>query len=282
MRINSNNYFGENLFIDLKDESWLLNARIAGKIAAKALFKLEQEVKNKTTKTLLELNDLTEKFIIDSGGYPTFKGYKGFPSGVCISVNNELVHGIPKNYILKDGDIVSFDLGVTVNGSIVDTAITCIYGLSTNKKHIDLVNTTNNALIQSIKCLSKQSRIGCIGNKIYSTITSNGFNVIEKYGGHGISISENGEGIPHSSPFVSNKGELDEGVRIQSGLVLAIEPMAIIGDTSTYVSEDGWTVIGNDLSAHFEHTIYVSEDTIEVLTWRPNCGIDINLNLMRV
>lgn len=273
MKLNKNTYFGESVLVDLKDNLWLENARISGKIASEALQILDSEVKNKTSKTLIELNDIAEDFILKSGGYPTFKGYKGFPCGVCISVNNELVHGIPKNYKLKNGDLVSFDLGVTFNGSITDTAITCVYG-DCNNEYKSLIDTVNFSLISCIKKIKINSQIGVIGNEIEKIIESHGFNVIDKYGGHGISITKNGDGIPHAPPFVSNKSKIDEGIRIQSGLVLAIEPMAIIGDNETYIGEDNWTVLGKNMSAHFEHTIYISNDFIDVLTWRPDCGID--------
>jgi methionyl aminopeptidase len=234
---------------------------------------LQREVDTKTYKTLLDLNNLAEDLILRSGGLPTFKGYKGFPNGVCISVNNELVHGIPKNYKLKDGDLVSFDLGVTVEGSITDTAITCVYG-DCNSDYKKLISTVNLSLVNSIKKIKIDNPIGVIGCEIEKVITSEGFNVIDKYGGHSISITKNGEGIPHAPPFISNKSKVDDGIRIQPGLVLAIEPMAIIGDNETYIGEDNWTVVGKNISAHFEHTIYISDDFIEVLTWRPNCGID--------
>ena len=266
MKININNSFGENTFIDLKDDSWLDNARKAGKIAAQTLQILENYINNKTKKTLIELNDIAEDFILKSGGSPTFKGY---PSAVCISVNYELVHGIPKEYILKDGDLVSFDLGVTVNGAIADTAITCIYGLAKSDIHTKLVKTNDEALIKAIESIKVNKRIGVIGESIYSHIKSNGFEVIDNYGGHGISISKDGVGIPHSAPFISNKSNANEGVVIQPGLAIAIEPMSIIGnDLNTRVLDDGWTVIAANINCHVEHSIFIHNDHVEVLTWR--------------
>lgn len=269
MRSNITPSITTSSLVTLKDQYWLKNQRVAGKIAAHTLMYLQKEIENKTSASLLELNKFAEDLILSSGGIPTFKGYKGFPAGVCISVNNQLVHGIPTNYHLQDGDVVSFDLGVTFNGCIADTAITCIYGTAKSEKHTTLINITEQALIKGIESISIGKRLGCIGNAINHHIKNNGFNVITKYGGHGIDIS-NGIGIPHALPFVSNKSNSYEGIRIQPGLVLAIEPMAIIGNTDTYIDKDGWTVYGHNISAHVEHSIFVHNDRVEIITWRSN------------
>ena len=133
MKINKLNNFSENNIVRLKNDDWLEKQRIAGKISANALLLLEKEVRQCTTKTLLELDKLAETYIRDNGGTPTFLMYKGFPNSVCISVNKELVHGIPNDYQLQNGDLVSFDLGVTIEGAIADTAITVIYGQGNDK-----------------------------------------------------------------------------------------------------------------------------------------------------
>lgn len=258
-----------NDIIILKDKKWLLKQRVAGKVVAQALSLLENQVKNKTKYSLLELNNLAEEFIISHGCELTFKGYKGFPTGVCISVNKQLVHGIPTNYYLQEGDVVSFDLGATFEGTIADSAITCIYGEPKSERIVDLVKATKIALAKGIESIAVGKKLGCIGNAIYKHIKNSGFSTIDKYGGHGICISKEGHGIPHASPFVSNKSNIDEGIRIQPGLTIAIEPMAIIGDTYTYVDKDGWTVWGQNISAHQEHSIFVHEDnSVEILTER--------------
>lgn len=267
MRILNNSFNSE--LIQLKDEKWLENVRVAGKVAANALSLLEKEVKNETNLSLIELNNLAEQFILDNNCQLTFKGYKGFPAGVCISTNLQLVHGIPTDYHLRDGDIVSFDLGATFCGSIADTAITCIYGKPKLERHITLLKAADEALIKGINAIQVGKKLGCIGNAIHRCIKNYGFGTIEKYGGHGINTSEDGCGIPHASPFVSNRANADEGIRLQPGLVLAIEPMAVIGDTYTYVDKDGWTVIcPGGLSSHYEHTVFIHEDNVEIITDR--------------
>lgn len=261
MRTSKQNAFAFSGFFKLKGQDWLDKQRIAGKIAAQALMNLQSQVENKTTHSLLELNNITEEFITKAGGELTFKNYKGFPAGVCISVNKELVHGIPKDIKLQDGDVVSFDLGVTVEGAIADTAITCIYGTPKSDRHVELIKTTEEALMKGIEAISVGKKLGCIGFAINKC--AKGYGLITKYGGHGISWN-----TPHDTPFVENKSTCNEGIRIQPGLTIAIEPMLVIGDTYTYVDKDGWTVCGMGISAHFEHTVFIHENTVEIITDR--------------
>ena len=263
MRISNNGPFNTNGLFKLKNQDWLEKQRKAGKIAASALILLQQQVEEKTNKSLLELNNLAEQFIIDSGGVPTFKGYKGFPAGVCISVNKQLVHGIPNDYHLQAGDVVSFDLGVTIDGAIADTAITCIFGVPKSDKHIKIIKTTEESLIKGIEAISIGKKLGCIGNAISRHAKSNGFNVINNYGGHGLDWN-----TPHAPPFVMNKCSADEGFRIQPGLAIAIEPMLVPGSINTRTANDGWTVMTDDIGAHFEHSIFVHEDHVEIITAR--------------
>ena len=265
MRVVSSEPFKDNYFIPLKDQNWLDKQRIAGKIVAQTLTMLHNLVKEKTTLSCLELNNLAEEHIIKSGATPTFKGYKGFPAGVCISINKELVHGIPKDCKLQEGDIVSFDLGATVDGVIADSALTCIYGEPKSERHVKMIQTNEEALMKGIEAIKVGNKLGCIGNAISKHIKNNGFGVIDKYGGHGIDLHK-----PHASPFVSNKSSNNEGITIQPGLVIAIEPMSIIGDTYTYVSADGWTVVGQEVSCHAEHSVFVHEDRVEIVTSRDN------------
>jgi methionyl aminopeptidase len=265
MRIVSNQPFKDNFYITLKNKEWLDKQRVAGKIVAQTLNMLHNLVKEKTKLSCLELNSIAEEYIVKSGAIPTFKGYKGFPAGVCISINKELVHGIPKNIFLQEGDVVSFDLGATVDGVIADSALTCIYGEPKSEKNIKLITTNEEALMKGIQAIKVGNKLGCIGNAISKHIKNNGFGIIDKYGGHGIDLH-----TPHASPFVANKSSVDEGITIQPGLVIAIEPMSIIGDTYTYVSSDGWTVFGQDISCHAEHTVFVHEDHVEIVTSRDN------------
>lgn len=260
--------FSENGFIKLKNQDWLDKQRVAGRIAATALKKLESYVEGKTFHSTLVLSRVIEQFILDQGGTPTFKGYKGFPEAVCISVNKELVHGIPKDQVLDDGDIVSFDLGVTYQGAIADTAITCIFGKPKSDAHVKLVKATEESLMKGIQAIQVGNRLGCIGNAISRCAKGHGFQVINHYGGHGLDWN-----VPHAAPFVENKSEPDKGIRIQPGLAIAIEPMLVPGSTSTRVLDDGWTVVTNDIGAHFEHSIFVHPDRVEIITDRSGINV---------
>jgi len=264
MRMNApKELFSENSLVRLKDKDWLEKQRVAGRIAAETLLLLEGFVKGRTFHSLLALNEVAEHYITKNGGTATFKGYKGFPAGVCISVNKEMVHGIPKDIVLDDGDIVSFDLGVTYQGAIADTAITCIFGTPKSERHVTLVKATEESLMKGIEAIQVGSRLGVIGQAISKHAKTYGFGVINNYGGHGLDWD-----VPHAPPFVENKSDETRGIRIQPGLAIAIEPMLVLGSTSTTTLSDGWTVVTPDLSAHFEHSVYVHEDHVEIITDR--------------
>jgi methionyl aminopeptidase len=271
MRLNApRGLFADNSLIRLKDDNWLEKQRVAGKVTAGALLLLEDQVKRGTDLSLQELSFLAEGYIQDhSGCTPTFKGYKGFPDAVCISVNKQLVHGIPTSYVLQEGDLVSFDLGATYQGAIADTAITCIYGQPKSDTHVKLVKATEEALMIAIgaidmgRKLGAEDRIGIIGQAISKCAKEYGFNVINNYGGHGLDWE-----TPHAQPFVENISTADKGVRIHPGLAIAIEPMFVLGSVATTTAEDGWTVMTPDLSAHFEHSIFVHSDRVEIITDR--------------
>lgn len=270
MRTDSKNPFASNMVVSLKDDKWLNYQRIAGRIASDTLIALEREVENKTTKSMLELNAYAEEIITKAGGTPTFKGYgkNPFPAGVCISVNKQLVHGIPTEYKLQDWDVVSFDLGVTIEGAIADTAITCIYGGLENTPHIHhhmVVAKTKLALEEGIRAVKVGKRLGCIGQAIHKVGRGPGRTcIVNNYGGHGLDWN-----IPHAAPFVANKSTENEGIRIQPGLSIAIEPMLVCGsDPTTTTGSDGWTVYTKEIGAHFEHSIFVHEDHVEITTSR--------------
>lgn len=265
MKLSLKESFGVNNYITLKNNDWLEKQRVAGKVVAATLLLLENEIKNKTKCSLLQLNKIAEEYILSQDCDLTFKGYKGFPAGVCISVNKQLVHGIPTNYYLQDGDVISFDLGATYKGAIADSALTCIYGNSKSEQHNILIKTTQESLAKGIESINISKRLGCIGHAIYKHTKKYGFGLITKYGGHGLEWNS-----PHASPFVENKSELESGIRIQPGLSIAIEPMLVIGSPETWTSPDGWTVLTNNIGAHAEHTIFIHEDHVEVITWREN------------
>lgn len=263
MRINSKNVFAGNGLFKLKNQDWLDKQRVAGKIVADTLSFLQQRVLDKTTQTLQQLNDDAEDLIIKSGGLPTFKGYKGFPAGVCISVNKQLVHGIPSDYKLQEGDVISFDLGATVEEAIADSALTCIYGQPKSDLHIQLIKATENSLMKGIEAIAVGKRLGCIGHAISKCAKSSGFGIVVNYGGHGLDWD-----TPHAPPFVANRGNQDEGIRIQSGLAIAIEPMLTIGSAETKTLSDGWTVATDNVGCHFEHSVFVHDDHVEIITAR--------------
>jgi methionyl aminopeptidase len=253
---------------DLKDEEWADKQRMAGKVCATALSYLENEIKNRTTKTFAQLDKEAEEIIRSFNCSPCFKNYHGFPNSVCISVNKELVHGIPKDIYPKDGDKISFDLGANFDGAIADTALTVIYGEPKDKRHIELLKATKKALNNAIKQVSIGQRIGAIGEEIYKTGRQYDFAVVEKYGGHSIGFLD----TPHAPPFISNRSNKEEGIHFVSGMSLAIEPLFVLGNSNeTKISNDGWTVLANDICAHEEHTLYIHQNgEIEVMTRREN------------
>lgn len=267
MKLFNNLINGE--LIKLKSEKFLYNQRIAGKVAANAIQLLCDLVSNKTTNSLLELDNIVGNFITENGCSATFKNYKGFPNNCCFSVNKILVHGVAINYKLQEGDMITFDLGATFKNSyIADTATTVIYGEASSSEHIRLLNATKEALKRGIGAAKVGNRIGDIGSAIYKSAKGNGYDVYTNYGGHGICMTNDGVGIPHARPFVSNRSNPNEGVRIQEGMVIAIEPLLTQGSTETYVDKDGWTVWGKQINCHEEHSIYIHADGPEIITKR--------------
>jgi methionyl aminopeptidase len=255
--------FEHNSIIRFKDNNWLERQKIAGKCVAGILKTLNQLIIDKTPN--LSLKDMEAealKQIKAADCVSTFKGYKGFPGEICLSVNKQLVHGIPSNYILQEGDVVKFDLGATYQGAIADAAATAIYGEPKSPKHVELIAVCKESLNQAINAIKINKQLGCIGYAIHKYVTSkSNFGLIVNYGGHGID-----ENIPHAPPFIANKSKVTEGARIQEGLTIAIEPMLVIGDNRTRISNDGWTVVTSDIGAHFEHSIYVGADKVHVVT----------------
>lgn len=252
----------EEAFIVLHGHEWLEHQRIAGKAASTALKAAKKLIEDKTSN--LSLKDIEQeclRIIQESNCTPTFLNYKGFPGAVCASVNKQLVHGIPSTYKLKEGDVVKIDLGATYQGAIADCATTAIYGEPIKKEHLEVISTCRKALDNAISSISVGKRLGSIGAAIHHTVKSTRFKLITNYGGHGISKNK-----PHSSPFVSNRASSFEGVRFQPGMTLAIEPMVVVGDNRTRVMSDGWTVVTDDVGAHFEKTIFIHQDKVEIIT----------------
>ena len=209
----------------------------------------------------IELNQLAEDFIKSKGATPSFKGYEGFPYTLCISVNDEIVHGFPSDRILKDGDIISIDIGACYKGYHGDSAWTYTVGnVSDDAKY--LLEHTEKALYEGIKQAKVGNRIGDIGYAIEKYATEHNLGVVKELVGHGVGTSV------HEAPDVPNYGNKGTGPKIRNGMVIAIEPMLTLGSPDIYILDNDWTVVTADesLSAHFEHTIAITDEGVIILT----------------
>ena len=211
--------------------------------------------------TTKELDYIAEKEILNLGGKPGFKGLYGFPGTICSSFNEEIVHGIPSDRKIKDGDIISIDCGVIYEEFNTDSAFTLGIG-NLPVKTSKLIETTLNSLHLGIKEATPNNHIGDIGHAVESYSTNNGFSVVKEYVGHGI-----GKNL-HEDPQIPNYGMKSTGPKIIEGMALAIEPMLIEGDEQTKIDNDGWTVKTKDgsMSAHFEDTIIITNSGNEIIT----------------
>ena len=210
---------------------------------------------------LLELDALAERTIRGAGGTPSFLGYHGFPASLCLSPNDRIVHGIPDGYVLVEGDILSIDCGAIVDGYHGDAAVTVPVG-RVDPPAQRLMETTEQAMWAGIAQVRVGRRLSDIGHAVEQVAAGSGYGVVREYVGHGIGTRM------HEEPQVPNYGRPGRGLRLEVGLVLAIEPMLNEGGPETEVLDDGWTVITRDgsRSAHFEHTVAVTPDGPEVLT----------------
>lgn len=207
------------------------------------------------------LDKIAEEYIRDNQGVPSFKGYNGFPSSLCISVNEVVVHGFPGNYVLKDGDIISVDCGVFHQGFHSDSAYTYPVG-EVSPAVLSLLKATKESLYLGIEKAVFGNRTGDIGNAIQRFVEAKGYTVIRELVGHGIGKSL------HEAPEVPNYGKRGSGTPLKSGMVLAIEPMVNLGTKNIVQERDGWTIRTADrkVSAHYEHTVAIFEDRTEILT----------------
>jgi len=211
--------------------------------------------------TTLEINDAADKMIRDGGAYPTFKGYNGFPYSICASVNEQVVHGFPSKYELREGDIFSIDVGATLDGFVGDTATTVPVGRVSDELW-KLLRVTRKCLELAIDKCRVGNHLGDIGYAVQQHAESHGYSVVRDYVGHGIGRRM------HEDPQIPNYGIPGKGPKIRAGYVFAVEPMINIGSHYTKTLKDGWTVVTLDgkPSAHVEHTIAVTEEGPEVLT----------------
>lgn len=237
--------------IDLIKES----AQVLGKAHAEVAQWVKPGVATK------RLDSIAEDYIRDFGGTPSFKGFNNFPASLCISVNEVVVHGFPSGYVLKEGDIVSIDCGVKLNGFHSDSAYTYPVGEVAGDV-MKLLIATKKSLYKGIEQAVDGLRMGDIGHAIQSFVEDRGYTVVRELVGHGLGRSL------HESPEVPNYGKRGKGIRLKEGMVLAIEPMINLGVKSVVQERDGWTIRTSDrkYSAHFEHTVVVRKGKPEILT----------------
>jgi methionyl aminopeptidase len=210
-----------------------------------------------------DLANLARKELKSLGGEPTFLGLYGFPDVLCVSINDEVVHGIPNpKRIINDGDVVSMDFGVTYQGMITDSAITVIAGDSTDKRTLELVAATEQSLLSGVSLLKHGMRVGDLASTIQEVLEQAKLGIVRDLVGHGV-----GHEL-HEDPNIPNFGRKGTGPELASGMTIAIEPMATLGDHRIYIESDGWTVRTRDgsLAAHFEHTVLIGDETSEILT----------------
>src|SRR5713226_1426167 len=242
-----------------KSQKEIEKMRASGRLVGQVLQELRQIVGPGVT--TLEVDVAADEMIRDAGGYPTFKGYNGFPFSICASVNEQIVHGFPSRYELQEGDIFSIDVGVTLDGFVGDTAATIPVG-RVSEDRLKLIRVTEECLDLAIEQCRIGKHVGDIGWAVQSHAEKHGYSVVRDYVGHGVGRKM------HEDPQIPNYGRPGKGPKIKKGYVFAIEPMVNIGAHATRVLADGWTVVTLDglPSAHAEHTVAVTEDGPEVLT----------------
>jgi len=236
--------------------------RLAGRINALALETVRKMFRPGISTA--ELDQAAEKIILEHGGIPTFKGYPGpypYPATLTVSINEELVHGIPGKRTLKEGDIVSVDCGTTYQGFVADSAFSAGVG-SLSSKASQLIDVTEKALYEGIKQMVPGKRVGDISAAIQNYVEKFGYNVPREYSGHGVGRQM------HEAPQVPNYGKPGRGIVLRPGITLAIEPMTLMGTYRTRVLPDQWTVVSADgsLTAHHEHTVAVTDNGPVILT----------------
>ena len=234
--------------------------RRAGRITAETREKVAAGVRPGISTR--DLDAIAEEAIGSAGAVPSFKGYRGFPASICTSVNEEIVHGIPGKRVLREGDLISLDVGAIWEGYHGDSAVTVFVGEPPSDQAEKLVRVTQESLEAGISQIRAGGRLSDIGHAVQQVAEGAGFSVVREYVGHGV-----GQSL-HEDPQIPNYGPPGRGPELRPGLVIAVEPMVNMGGWETRALEDGWTVVTADgsISAHFEHTIAVTEDGPEVLT----------------
>jgi methionyl aminopeptidase len=239
----------------------LVKLRAANQLVARILEELR--VLAVPGATTAALDATAERMVRDAGAQPAFKGYRGFPATICASRNHEVVHGIPSGQALVDGDILSIDMGVKLDGYYGDSAVTVGVGVISAEAQ-RLLDVTDASLYRGIDAVRPGARVSDIGHAVQAYVEAQGFTVVREFVGHGIGTKL------HEEPQIPNYGPAGRGPRLSEGMVLAIEPMVNAGRAGVRVLADGWTAVTADglLSAHFEHTVAVTADGAEILTLR--------------
>lgn len=245
--------------IYIKSDDEILLMKKAGSIVRDTLNLIESLVKPGVTTRYLDKK--AEEYILSCGAIPSFKGYHGYPSTLCISVNEQVIHGIPSDRILKDGDIVSVDCGANIDGFHGDAARTFPVG-EISKEAEKLIKVTRESFFEGLKFVRESNRIGDVSNAIQEYVENSGYSVVKEFTGHGI-----GRNL-HEGPEVPNYGKKGTGVILKKGMVIAIEPMVNMGKAHIRILGDDWTVVtaDNKLAAHYENTVVVTSDKPEILT----------------
>lgn len=245
--------------ITIKNERELNYMRDAGRVVAET-FEVLKDMVNPGV-TTRELDAKAEEFIIKKGARPAFKGYGGFPATLCTSVNEEVVHGIPSLRKLENGDIISIDCGAVINGFVGDSALTLPVGSISNEAQ-ELLRVTEESLYAGIAQAVEGNRLTDISHAVQQCVEKEGMSVVRDYVGHGIGAKM------HEDPQIPNFGRPGRGPRLKQGMTLAIEPMVNLGTFEVRTLPDNWTVetLDGKLSAHFEHTIAITDDTPVILT----------------
>lgn len=245
--------------IFLKTDEEIELMRIANRLVGMTLGEVAKHVQPGVT--TLRLNEIAEEFIRSHGAIPSFLGYNGFPYSLCISVNENVVHGFPSEYVLKEGDVISVDCGTEINGFCGDSAYTFCVG-EVDPKVKALLRTTRESLYLGIEKAVDGNRVGDIGNAVQTYCESKGYSVVRELVGHGIGRKM------HESPEVPNYGKRGTGPLLKKGMCIAIEPMINMGSKNVVFEKDGWTVRTKDRkpSAHFEHTVAIREGKADILS----------------
>lgn len=242
-----------------KNQEEIANMRISGRMLAQVLAVLAEQIQSGMTTQ--DLDDIARAELKKLGGKAPFLGYQGFPATLCVSVNEEVVHGMPGERVLSEGDIVGLDFGVDYKGMITDSAITVPVG-SVSPQAQKLIEITKKSMMAGIGAVKAGARVGDISAAVEAVLKPAGYGIVEDLAGHGV-----GDSL-HEEPWIPNFGKAGKGPVLEAGMTIAIEPMATLGSKKVRIAKDRWTVFTKDysLAAHFEHTVLVTEKGSEIMT----------------